>query len=787
MNKGFAFLFFLFSTISLFAQQELVITGTVVDDITSDPIPYATIIVVAKADGATLAGASTDFEGQFSCVSPAADVELHISFIGYEKKIIDVVPAGSKLSLGIITLPRSVEALEEVEIAAEKSRVEFQLDKRVFHVGKDISSTGASAMDVLNSVPSVNVNLEGQISLRGNAGVQILINGKPSVLTDGTSNALGSITSDMIESIEVITNPSAKYNAEGTSGIINIILKKEEKRGLNGSISLNTGIPDSHSIGGSFNLRREKLNLFTQLGAGYRSMPSFSNSFNRDLISGDEIRSEGTEYRNEYFYNITLGSDYYINNLNKLTLAGNYALELESQPSEFTFEDIVAGATVADNAWTRTEETTATNPKWQYDLQYEKKFTDEKEHVLQFSTLGSFFGKDQQSDFANRDQFGIAVVPDQRTETVFYQEDYTFKLDYVDPLSKMIKIELGSQYDINDVGNEYAVFNDDNGVWVVDSAFTNNFIFNQKVLGVYGTGSYEREKWGLKVGLRVEDTDLKTKLVTTGQENNQLYTNFFPTVHTSYKFTPLFSLQAGYSRRIYRPRLWDLNPFFNIRNNFNIRMGNPELKPEYADSYELTGILIFEKVSLNAGVYHLFTTSVIERVSFPENNVNITRPENIGTRSKYGVEVNGKYTPTAWMTINGDFNYGQFFRDGAFLNQDFDFSGNQWNARMTVKFAMPKAIDLEMTGNVESDVKTVQGQSSGFAYLDAGVRKKIKGGRAIVNFAVRDIFASRINENTANQNDYYLYSYSRRGRFFTLGFSYSFGKGEAMTYSGRMH
>ncbi|MFM1932392.1 MAG: hypothetical protein RL226_1695, partial [Bacteroidota bacterium] len=410
-----------------------------------------------------------------------------------------------------------------------------------------------------------------------------------------------------------------------------------------------------------------------------------------------------------------------------------------------------------------------------------------KDHVLQFSSLGSFFGKDQVSDFKNRDQFGLAFIPDQRTETVFYQENYTFKLDYTDPISKQVKLEVGSQYDINDVGNEYAVFNDDAGVWVVDSSFTNNFTFVQKVLGVYGTGAYEREKWGVKLGLRVENTDLRTELVTTNQENNQFYTNLFPTLHTSYKFTPLFSLQAGYSRRIYRPRLWDLNPFFNIRNNFNIRMGNPQLQPEYADSYELTGILILEKISLNAGVYHLFTTDVIERVSFPENNVNITRPENIGTRSKYGIELNGKYTPLKWMTVNGDFNYGQFYRDGTFLDQTFDFSANQWTARMTVKFGLPKSIDLELTGNMESDVRTIQGTTSGFAFLDAGLRKKIKGGKAIVNVAVRDVFASRINESTAFQNDYYVYSFSQRGRFFTLGFSYSFGKGEAMTYSGRMH
>ena len=220
---------------------------------------------------------------------------------------------------------------------AERSTTEFQLDKRVFNVGQDLSSTGASALDVLNNVPSVTVNIEGQILLRGTGGVQILINGKPSVLTSDGGNALGTITADMIESIEVMTNPSAKYNAEGTSGIINIVLKKEEKKGVNGSVSLNTGVPNNHSLGFSLNKRTEKFNLFSQIGVGKRTMPEDFETINRNTNTGDEVLSVGDVEKNEKFFNLILGTDYYFNDRNVITVSGNYAFEGEEENSRDDF------------------------------------------------------------------------------------------------------------------------------------------------------------------------------------------------------------------------------------------------------------------------------------------------------------------------------------------------------------------------------------------------------------------------------------------------------------------
>jgi outer membrane receptor protein involved in Fe transport len=766
--------------------QSFTVTGKVIDAATKQPIPYATVALVDTTAQQILAGASTTADGSFSVKTANPNFAVDVSFIGYEKQVITSFDRSSPtIDLGTIQLKQSALALEEAEVRAERSMVEFKLDKRVFNVGKDISSTGAGALEVLSNVPSVTVDIEGNIKLRGNSGVQILINGKPSVMSEDGSLALGTITADMIDRVEVITNPSAKYEAGGTSGIINIVLKEEEKKGFNGSVSANTGLPDNHSIGASLNYRTENLNLFTQFGTGYRSIPTLREALNINKIDSTAVYSEGEEYRNEVFYNIRLGSDFFLNDYNTLTVSGSYALELERQPSEteFSIYDLEAPSIPTTE---RTEETTATNPKWQYELQYEKIFKDDEEHKLELSAIGGFFGKDLESEFTDRSLIDDSAPTLQRTETSFYRADYTFKLDYTDPINELFTIEAGAQYDINNVGNDFTVLNQVGDEFVADSNFTNTFEWNQKVLGVYGTAAYEGDVWGVKLGLRVENTDLQTLLVTTDEANDQNYTNFFPTVHSSWKMTDVMSFQAGYSRRIFRPRLWDLNPFFNIRNQFNIRQGNPDLQPEFADSYEITWIYLLNKASLNASIYHLYTQNVIERVSFFEDNVNITQPENIGTSNKTGFEFNAKYDPVDWVTLNGDFNYGVFVRRGTFQDQNFDFTGDQWTARLNAKLKLSKTLDVELTGNYESAFQTVQGRVSGFAFMNAGVRWKIMKNKGVLNLGVRDVFASRIRENVIDNERFYLYSWSQRGRFVTLGFSYSFGKGEAMNYTGRV-
>tara|TARA_R110000765_G_scaffold144003_1_gene245807 strand:- start:1455 stop:3827 length:2373 start_codon:yes stop_codon:yes gene_type:complete len=767
------------------AMAQVTIKGTVVEESSGQPIAYATVMVGDNETNKPLDGTTTMDDGSFSLETDATDYYIEVSFLGFRTKTFGPPPTqGKTIDLGKVALSEDAEQLQEVVVQGEVSRTEFKLDKRVFNVGKDLSTTGASALEVLNNVPSVNVNIEGRISLRGSQGVQILINGKPSIIASDEGNALGTITADMIEKIEVMTNPSAKYDAEGTSGIINIVLKKEERKGLNGSISVNTGAPDSHSVGVSLNRRTENFNLFTQLGVGLRDMPNDLETRNVDLINNTTILSNGTEYRNETYYNFVLGTDYHINDNNVLTLSGNFAMEMEDQPSNTSFMALDSNNAISSE-WERTEVTDAKNPKFQYELQYKKDFENHEDHTLLFSGLGNFFGKDQSSEFLNTTISGDDNDSRQQTRTDFKEAIFTFKLDYINPITDELTLETGAQYVMNDVSNDYEVNNFTNGAFVNDPGLTNIFEFDQKVLGLYGTGSYEGKKWGIKGGLRLEQTDQNTLLVTTSSANEQNYGNFFPSLHSSYKFSDKVSLQAGYSKRIYRPRMWDLNPFFNIRNNFSVRQGNPDLQPEFTDSYEITSIYILGPASINFGVYHRYTTDVIERITTFENNVSTTKPENIGTNRATGIEFNAKYSPAKWLTLNGDFNYNQFKRDGNFESTVFDFSNDQWTSKLMSKIKLPSDFDLEMTGNYQSSYQTVQSDVSDMLFMDMGLRKNIMKGKAVLNLSVRDLFASRVDESQIAQASYEVYNRRQRGTFVALGFSYGFGKGEAMQYSGQ--
>ncbi|MGB0869329.1 MAG: TonB-dependent receptor domain-containing protein [Flavobacteriales bacterium] len=764
-------------------QNSIEVTGKILDKATNSPIEFATIVAKNKTNKTVLEGTTTNVDGYFELQINATLVEFEISFIGYETKTIsDFENKNSKIALGNILLGPDNKMLGTVELETEQSQTTFRVDKRVFNVGKDLTSQGASALEVLNNVPSVDVDIEGQISLRGSSGVQMLINGKPSVILSNGGNALGSLTADMIERIEVITNPSAKYDAEGTSGIINIVLKKEEKKGINGSITLNTGYPNNHSIGLSLNKRTEKFNFFSQIGIGYRTFLRESESTNEDFSTNSKLTTDGESDKNEEFYNIVLGTDYHLNKRNIITLSGNFAYEKEAEGSENIYN--LTNASSPQNSWDRNEITDATNPKWQYELQYKKDFKRNKKQSLLISAIGSYFGKDKHSDFENKRITGDSEDAFQRTSTKFKELENTLKVDYTHPFLEDFEIETGMQYVYNDVSNDYEVNNLQDGTFVIDSNFTNVFEFNQNVFGSYITGSYDGTLWGLKAGLRVENTDVKTELKNNNQKKNTNYTNFFPSFHTSYKTSDELSFQFGYSRRIFRPSLWDLNPFFSFRDNYNISTGNPNLDPEYTNSLELTGIYIQKKYSLNFGVYQRRTTDVIESIRTFENNITTRQPENIGKNTTTGVEMNVKITPSKRIVVLADFNLNHFNRTGSFDNQNFDFTGSRWTSKITLKLKLPKHLDVEFTGNLRSRYKTVQGNTLATSFMNLGLRKKIMKGKVIVNLSVRDVFETRRRALEFRDTQNSLSSLSERGRRIIFGISYGFGKGEAMEFSG---
>jgi len=785
MFKRNLFLLYLaLTTLSLYSQKtELIISGTVLDSITKVPIESASVLILNVDSNQIISGITTNSKGFFKINAFDQNILLEIRSIGYENKIFKEFEGGV-VDLGSIYLKEQINMLNEVEVRAEKSTTEFRLDKRVFNVGKDLSSTGASAYEVLENVPSVTVTIEGEVSLRGNSGVQILINGKPSVLADQSGNALGSITAEMIEKVEVITNPSAKYEAEGTAGIINIVLKKEEREGLNGSFTLNSGSPQNNSAGLSINRRTEKFNIFSQLGYGYRKLPSMFRNSNLNSDTKDLIKTKGTNYRNEEYYNLILGTDYYINNQNVITLSGYYAFEDENQPSN-TNVKIFQNLTDLISEWDRFETTTAGNPKYQYEFVYKRDFLDNEDHTLIFSATGNLFTKEQSSEFTNKTVQGNSAFNDQKTKTDYGQINHTLKIDYVKPFSEKWEIEIGAQFTDNDISNDFEVQDELDGLWVTDLGLTNDFDFRQKVLGLYGTGSFESEKWGIKLGLRREHTNIETNLINSNLSNNRDFADLFPTFHSSFKLIKKLSIQAGYSRRIYRPVLWQLNPFFNIRNNFNIRKGNPNLRPEYSDSYELAAIYNISGLSINCSFYKLNTKDEITYVTTLQNNISETAPENLGTNNANGIEVNGKLEIGKKIVITSDFNLNRFNRRGVWGTQNFNFNGTRWSSELRSKIKFPKDLDAELTLNYLSDYRTVDGERGPSRNLNFGIRKKIVGGRGVINLIVRDIFATRVRESRAIRSNFIVDNWSTSGTFFSLGFSYGFGKGEAMEYQSK--
>ncbi len=777
--RVFAAYVFLLMTVP--ASGQVMIKGKVLENKSKIPVEYATIILKDR-EGKPVSGTSASDTGEFGISVSQAPFSIEISFIGFVSRSISSLQViNGEISLGEVLLEQDARTLNELKVQGQRSQTEFHLDKRVFNVGQDLSSTGASALEVLNNVPSVTVNIQGQISLRGSQGVRILINGKPSVLATEGGNALGSITAEMIEKIEVITNPSAKYDAEGTSGIINIVLKKEDKNGVNGSVTFNGGIPNNHSLGFSLNRRSPKLNLFSQVGVGYRTFPAKYRSVNTSADS--EVETSGSSRMNEQFYNLVLGADYHLNKLNMISVSGLFGYEKETQSSDHDF--LLRKADVTESGWSRNESTKADNPKWQYDLQYQKSFEDDDKHKLLVSATGNFFAKDQHSDFIHQLKEGAASFSDQKAHTDYGEAEYIFKTDYTKPFSKEWTAETGAQYQVNDLSSDFSVQNRLDGNWQADPHLTNIFIMNLDVLAAYATGAYEGKKAGIKAGLRAENTFLDTRLKNTGEKNRQRYLSLFPSVHTSYKFTPVLSVQAGYSRRIYRPGLWELNPFFSIQDNYNVEAGNPLLMPEFTDAYEVTGIYDFSAVSINLGAYHRYTTDAIEEISTVENNVRTTLPANIGTRRGSGLELNAKYTPGSRISLSTDLNYNYFTRNGVYENTVYGFSADQFTSRITSKLKLPAGFDLELTGHYRSGYRTLQGYVSQNAYLDLGARNKLFKGRVVVNLSIRDVLASRFFENTIHQPDFALYSHRRQGRFVTLGISYGFGKGEAMQFSGQ--
>ncbi|TKG93833.1 TonB-dependent receptor [Puteibacter caeruleilacunae] len=764
--------------------KKVVITGKVVEKESNTPIEYATIALLEQ-NGNLVTGGISNKDGSFQLESPNKDFYIKVSFIGYQAvEIHDFKLTNNRVELNAIQLTSTQAQLNDIVVRAEKSKTEFKLDKRVFNVGKDLVGAGGSALDILNNVPSVDVSIEGTISLRGNTSVQMLINGKPSVMA--SDKTLGTITADMIEKVEVVTNPSAKYDAEGTSGIINIILKKDNKKGLNGAITGNIGTPKNYSLGLSMNRRTEKLNLFTQLGVGDRRF--LSESYNQTINYKDPIQPQvvsiGDTEKNEQFYNFILGADYLISKYQTLSVSGHYGYENEKHYSTTDYSYTELSGENSEEAQ-RNETTTATNPKWQYEVNYTKEFADNKERKLTASATGSFFGKDKTSTYNNTGAGNYINLNEEKILNDFSDAEYSFQTDYTHPFSEKTTLETGAKVNINSNKNDLTQFNQVNNSWQIDENNSNRFNFDQAISAIYGTYAYEGEKIGFKAGLRGEYEYRKSKLDGSSQDDTNNDTKLFPSFHTSYNFNEKISVQAGYSKRIRRPHMWDINPFASYTDPLNVSKGNPDLKPSLSDSYELTAISNFKSSSINVSLFHRKTDDVVDRVYIVSDNVTTRMPINVGENKRTGIEMNSKLEPLKWLSFLAEGYYMYYKRTGEYQEQDFNFENDAWSGKMTMKLKLPYDIDAEYKFRYYSKTESLQGFYKAVNYSDFGMRKKFMKGKGVVHLSVRDLFDSRKQVFESKSADFKTYRENQRsGRIVVVGVSFGFGKGDTMEYSG---
>jgi len=759
-------------TLPLLSLAQL--SGTVVDQ-NGEPLPGASVVLLQGEE--LLSGTATDAQGLFRFADiPAESFRLEISFISFQTHSHSLqVPSGESRNLGEIKLQPEALTLEEATVEAQSKMMEFKQDKRVFNVGQDLTNAGSNASDLLDNIPSVTVDVEGGVSLRGSQNVRILINGKPSgLIGSDPATALRQLQANMIERIEVITNPSARYDAEGEAGIINIVLKKQDKAGLNGSFNAQIGYPTLYGAGASLNYRRNRLNFFVNASVNYNRSPG--NAFSRQRFFFPDtqysFRSERNQLRGGLDANFRFGADYQLNDRETLTAALLFSPSEDNNQVDLRYRDFNAAgeevqivdrfddeleteSTVETSLnWTR-QYTDFDDHRWTADLQYTSEYDREQSDIIQ-DTLG------RPGEFR------------QDVDNLELQRQILAQTDYVHPFDEDRSFETGTRLTLRTIENDFSLSNvDEDGSIIPVAEFTNRFQFIENVYAAYAIyNGTLGEKITFQTGLRAEYTDLSTGL-DSGEVNRRDYANLFPSLFFNYKFNPLFDLQLSYSRRISRPGFWTLAPFFSFSDNRNFFSGNPDVNPEFTDSYELGTVRYFPKGSLYGGLYYRHRTGVVERINVVDED-GFTRifPVNLSTQDAYGLEFNFQWDALQWYQVNANLNLFRAITDGQFEGQNFDADNFSSSGQLNNIIRMWES-SLQISFNFRGPGRNTQGRSLGRYVMNLGWSKDLLKDRATLTLSVRDLFNTRYRRNFATGENFERFSqFQWRERQITLDFTY---------------
>ena len=800
-------LLLIISTFAVSAQRQVTVKGNILEEGTNYPLEYATVSFIDN-DGKIVTGGITDTDGNYNIKVPAGVYTVKYEFISYKTKTLKNRSLLDNTTLPTISLDLDSASLDEVVIRAETTEVQVRLDKKIYNIGKDLTAGGATVSDALSNVPSVTVDVDGVISLRGNDNVKILINGKPSAIAGfGSTDALRQLPAEAIERVEVITSPSARYDAEGTAGILNIILKKEKTLGLNGSISTSIGVPLNSSASGNINLRTDKFNVFNTTGIYFRDSPGkayFDNNyFPRSYVdeNGETITVqppfqeiiENRKYqRQRQGFNTNLGIEYFLTDKSSITASTFYRSADSDDDTDNRTSNYRNNSIVEQNL--RTENMDRKNSTLQFALNYENKFND-KGHKLTADLQYENSKDDQRSAIGDERIFPTSqTLPSEDILTNKTEKEYLAQADYVLPMGENAQFEAGYRGSFDKNVTDYKVNQEvgTTGIFVLNDSLSNIFTYEQNVNAIYSQYGNKFGNFSFLLGLRLENTVMKGNLKFEDVEENvpfdtnfdKNYTGLFPTVNLTYELKENENITLGYNRRINRPWQWFLNPFPSRSSESNIFQGNPDLDPAYSSAFDLGYLKRWKKITLTTSVYYQYETDAFERIQqetgeLTQNGVNIIRslPINLSTNQRVGFELGLLYNPQKWLSLNGSFNFYKYKSEGFFDGIDYGAESTSYFGRFSSKVKLPYKVEWQTNGFYRGPSQNSQTKTENMVSVDMALSKDIIDDNATISINASDLFNTRKRNSFTTTETFTSESeFQWRPRSVTMSFTYRFNQ-----------
>ena len=778
----FISVFFCFFCFSLFSQKGH-LTGKVVDQKSNSPILYVTVSLLNYVDSSLIGGVITDDQGRFKIQDIVLNNNylLKCSFIGYKTYFQTVDFNNEKsINLGDVFISPSVELLKGVEVRADKPMVTYEIDKKVVNVEQMNTVASQTAVQVLANITSVSVDIDGNVSLRGSQGFTLLIDGRPSAMPN--SEALQLIQASNIKDIEIITNPSAKYDAEGTAGIINIILKKNILQGVSTLINVNSGNSangtDYWNYGADFltSINKEKVKF--NIGGQWVNRNRFRDVKQvRETIIGAEKSRIESQGLHRYFgtnYGGNAAMEYSPNERNFFSVGLSANTRQWNAAANYTFDEFLEDSLV--NSFQNRERTLRDFLFLSSSMAFQHFFNDDKEHYVSFtSTYNLYDGEeDAQAEFFDDDE---KQEGGNRNTEVGPTNAIRLSLDYQRPLENNVKLQLGVRTDFGFSGDDQDSYRYDINLkdYIRLDSFSTDVEYTQNVYAGYGIVNGKiKEKLGYQIGMRVEYTDRFISLTNSSLNASIDRLDWFPSAHFSFKANSKNQFMANASRRINRPRSWHLEPFISWEDPYTVRQGNPNLLPEYIQSYEFGYIRELRKGSFSSEFYFRNIKNMRQRIQeVYDVNVIVKRPVNAGVSQSLGGEFTYNKKLVDWWSIDLGINLFYYKIMGDTLISSLDQENFTYRGRLSNSIVLPKDFKIQFITNFIADVVTVQGIDKGYTTFDLAVKKDFRDGKASATFQFSNIFASERRETVVNTPSLYSYKLATpRWPFISLSISF---------------